>query len=218
MPRNPLATPLSQPRLQRLLNTIFTRRSSASLHLEAAERASLRKQKFSLHKPGALLHDIEVFLDDLAAADMPLGAKTLHPTGKHLLRLNDLMARPLPTSLKQPQLRSMPRLQGLYLLLRCAGLITVDQRGRKAFLVLDSERVASWSELSANDRYVALLETWLLHSHEDMLKLRSHRRDSVLWRWAELRRGILNDPRLPSSEPQWLDARYALVGTRSCAH
>jgi hypothetical protein len=82
--------------------------------------------------------------------------------------LNALLSRPIEVRLKQPQLKSYPHLQGLYLLLRATGLGQIEG-ARKPVLVVDEALDRAWSALNPAERYFSLLEAWLLRGRPQIV-------------------------------------------------
>src|SRR5438874_2374948 len=94
----------------------------------------LREQVIDSDRPGPVLRDFRTLLDFV-------GTKGLKAAGKYNLlpieligELDQRLSRPLrlDLSMKRPQLRSHPYLQGLYLLLRASGLSRVEGAGAHA--------------------------------------------------------------------------------------
>ena len=88
---------------------------------------------------------------------------------KSLAELNQHLSEPIHTALKRPQQKSYPPINGLYLLLRASGLGQIEYRGKKPFLVLNSELLSSWKSFNPTERYCTLLESWLIHANEELL-------------------------------------------------
>jgi hypothetical protein len=119
------------------------------------------------HAPGTIVADFETLLDacrhGLKITDsglLPL--RTLHT-------LNASLSHPAQTGLSRPQLRSLPPLQGLYLILHASGLVVLDTSRIPTTLVIDPPVHEQWNRLNMVERYGALLESWLLRGFPDIL-------------------------------------------------
>ena len=113
---------------------------------------------------------------DFAALLDFVGAREIVVSGKHqllpmslLAELNSRLSRTNPVSLRRPQQKSYPYINGLYLLLRASGLSLVEQRGRKQFLLLDEDALRSWHGLNMTERYFTLLGAWLIRGRGEIL-------------------------------------------------
>ena len=136
-------------------------------HLQPASLAAqhqkiLREQPINSTSPGSLLYDFNVLLDTLQPDGLQASSTYQLLPIKILDQLNDRLARPIEHGLKRPQQKSFPHINGLYLLLRASGLVRVERRGAKHFLVLDQTALDSWYSLNLTEQYCTLLETWLL--------------------------------------------------------
>lgn len=129
-----------------------------------------RRQKIDLDNPGTILRDFESILE-------AFGTEGMRSTGKYhlfpqdrLLELDARLARPLRPRLKRPQQRSLPHLDGLYLLLRATGLAVPKGMGKTSGkLVLDAAVLDSWRSLNFTEQYFNLLEAWLLRGRNSMV-------------------------------------------------
>lgn len=137
--------------------------------LSVAHQETLRQQVIDEDNPGIILQDFLALMDFI-------GPQGIQVTGQyHLLPLRclpDLNARmtfPLQLGLKRPQQKSYPHINGLYLLLRGAGLTRLQAGGPKSRLVLDEAILSSWAELSPTEQYFTLLESWMLRADPGVL-------------------------------------------------
>lgn len=128
----------------------------------------LQKQTISLQEPGSILADFQSLLDFVAGRDIGVTGTYLLPL-KSLRPLNDRLSRPLQLGLKRPQQKSFPHINGLYQLLRATGLGQIAARPKKPQLVLDPELLPSWQSLNPTERYMSLLETWLLRASDEII-------------------------------------------------
>ena len=97
----------------------------------------LRDQAISDSEPGPVRQDFQMLLDFVGPQGVEAGGKYNLLALKFIGELDSRLSRPLNLSLKRPQLRSHPYLQGLHLLLRASGLAIVEGVGAKAKLVVD---------------------------------------------------------------------------------
>lgn len=134
----------------------------------AEDQRVLRETTITRDGPGTILRDVEALLDHIAAHDV-----ALTPTGsiaiKELGTLNDLLAAPTIHGFKRPQLKSLPALNGLYLLLRASGLTEVEAEGEKGTLRRSEPAYRSWQTLNDTERYGTLLETWFIRGQQEII-------------------------------------------------
>ncbi|MEZ4636921.1 MAG: hypothetical protein R2856_18525 [Caldilineaceae bacterium] len=128
----------------------------------------LRNTVISEDEPGSILHDFEVMLAFAQEAPLTLTA-SLNPSMKACSALNERVRRKVEHGLTRPTLKSYPHIGGLFLLLRASGLTTVETVGRKSVLVVDSAVLASWRALTAEERYFALFESWLMRGDSEII-------------------------------------------------
>jgi hypothetical protein len=133
------------------------------IRLTAAQEQCLRDQTITLEQPGPVLRDFRVLLDFLGTGGVEAAGKYNLLPIKIIGELDSRLSRPLRLELtmKRPQIRSHPYLQGLNLLLRASGLSRVEGAGDKARLVIDPEMMVLWDRLNPTEQYFNLLEAWL---------------------------------------------------------
>jgi len=129
----------------------------------------LNNQIISENEPGAVLRDFAALLDFIRAREIVLSGKHQLLPMSLLAELNSRLSRTNPVSLKRPQQKSYPYINGLYLLLRAGGLSLVENRGSKQFLLLDEDALRSWHGLNPTERYFALLGAWLIRGRGEIL-------------------------------------------------
>jgi hypothetical protein len=158
--------------------------------LSVEQRQMLRQQVINEDGPGTILRDFETLLDFV-------GLEGVQVTDtRHFLRVNDLpglnarLIHPLQLGLKRPQQKSYPHIHGLYWLLRATGLTYLDETGAKPRLALDEEALGSWRGLNPAERYLTLLEAWLLHARTEILGERGDWYSLSLMVWADFFRRI----------------------------
>lgn len=128
----------------------------------------LRNTPITSQSPGVILHDFQTILDFVAEASPQL-------TAGHLLQmkvmavLNEQLSRRVQHGLVRPQQKSYPHINGLFLLLRASGLTTVNTEARKPVIEVDPVVLESWHGLNADERYFALLESWLLRGDGEII-------------------------------------------------
>lgn len=154
------------------------------LQLTADQERCLRDQIITAAQPGAVLHDFRVLLDFI-------GTKGVEAAGKYNLlpmkiigELDSHLSRPLrlEATMKRPQIRSHPYLQGLNLLLRASELGRVEGVGDKSRLVLDPQMLVQWDQLNPTEQYFNLLEAWLLYGRPEMVGDPASSFNDMLWR------------------------------------
>ena len=131
--------------------------------------ALLQQQKITETEPGKILQDFQTLLDFVGEKGIPVSGKQNLLPMKSLAELNQHLSEPIQIALKRPQQKSYPPINGLYLLLRASGLGQIENRGKKPFLVLNSELLSSWQIFNPTERYCTLLETWLIHANDELL-------------------------------------------------
>ena len=93
--------------------------------------------------PGTILRDLEALLAFVRGLDLPV-SKTYHLLPRKVLpQINAQLAHPIEISLKQPQIKSYPHIQGLYLLLRATGLAIIGGTPSKPVLVIDDPNLGT---------------------------------------------------------------------------
>ena len=118
----------------------------------------LEMQDFQNRYPGPILEDFDVLLEFIGNEGIPV-------TPTHLLQLNQLdtlnsrLSQPVLLGSKRPLQKSYPAINGLYLVLRSTGLVTIDNH-KKPWLRLDPVAMESWRSLSRAERYFELLKAW----------------------------------------------------------
>jgi Plasmid pRiA4b ORF-3-like protein len=139
--------------------------------LTAAQERCLRDQTITADQPGSVLHDFRVLLDFLGTEGVEAAGKYNLLPIKIIGELDSRLKRPLRlgSTMKRPQIRSHPYLQGLNLLLRASGLSRVEGVGDKARLVLDPEMMVQWDRLNPTEQYFNLLEAALLYGRPEMV-------------------------------------------------
>jgi hypothetical protein len=144
------------------------RASQTNLELTAQDRQLLKETKIGVDGPGSILHDFHVLLD-YVIVNRPAVTKNHQLPLKALDPLNEQMTRPLQHGLTRPLQKSLPHINGLYLILRASGLTFVDTTGKKPKLMVDDAVLQSWQSLSPTEQYFTLLESWLFRGTKDIL-------------------------------------------------
>ena len=136
--------------------------------------------------PGSILHDFQTALDFVDEV-MPALTKSLLLPLNALQPLNLRLQRQIEHGLARPQQKSYPHISGLFLLLRASGIAVVDASGRKPLLDTDPLALQSWNRLNGDERYFALLESWLMRGDASIIGERSGRfeLDAPFFMWAE---------------------------------
>ena len=145
--------------------------------------ALLQQQKITATEPGTILQDFQTLLDFVGEKGIPVSGKQNLLPMKSLAELNQHLSEPIQIALKRPQQKSYPPINGLYLLLRASGLGQIENRGKKPFLLLNSELLSSWQGFNPTERYCTLLESWLIHANEELL---GERRSSLDEGWRSM--------------------------------
>jgi hypothetical protein len=138
-------------------------------------RRTLRALEVSEDGPGTVLRDFQMLLSFVRERKLPVSKTYQLPPRKVLPEINARLAHPIELGLKQPQLKSYPHIQGLYLLLRASGLGCIRGTAAKPVLAIDEAVNHSWSSLNPTERYFTLLETWLLRGYPEIMGERGNR-------------------------------------------
>jgi hypothetical protein len=127
----------------------------------------LRRQSIAPGDPGPILTNVQTLIDYIGQG-IPTSSKYFAlPQGK-LDELNGRLDEPLKHQLKRPQLRSFPALMGLFLLLRASGLAVGETKPKRVVLI-DPAMLEQWNSLNSTERYMSLLETWLVTASWDIV-------------------------------------------------
>jgi hypothetical protein len=129
----------------------------------------LRRQRITATQPGTIVQDVQTCLDFIGSQGCKVSKKLQQWGGQTLRDLNDRLSRPIAVNFQRPQQSSYPNLHGLYLLLRCTGLVEIVPVGQQYKMQQHPEHVAQWNQLNDNERYFTLLEAWLLHADSVLL-------------------------------------------------
>ncbi|NJL21611.1 MAG: plasmid pRiA4b ORF-3 family protein [Leptolyngbyaceae cyanobacterium SM1_3_5] len=129
----------------------------------------LHQQTITETTPGTILQDFQMLLDFVGEAGIPASG-TYYLIAQNLLSdLNQRLSNPIQIDLKRPAQKSYPPINGLYLLLRVTGLGKVFSKGKKNTLVLNSEILRSWQQLTPTERYFSLLEAYMIRASEQIV-------------------------------------------------
>lgn len=151
---------------------------SRELDFLPGHQQTLRAQTFDANGPGTILRDFDAFLSFFKARSLPVTG--MHQLQRKVLpKLNALLAHPIPMGLKHPLQKSYPHVNGLYLLLRASGLTWIDTFAKMPVLVVDDAIYQLWQPLNSAERYCALLETWLLRAHPQIIGEGSRRVEAI---------------------------------------
>jgi len=115
------------------------------------------------------LQDFTSLLDFVRTREIVVSGKHQLLPMSLLAELNSRLSRTNTASLKRPQQKSYPYINGLYLLLCASGLSLVEHRGNKQSLLLDEDALLSWNRLNLTERYFTLLGAWLIRGRGEIL-------------------------------------------------
>ena len=150
----------------------------------AQHEAVLRRQKITDDAPGPIVRDMSAFLE-LVVERRPRASGTYDFVEIAALPdLNARLARPYAVRLRRPQQKSYPNIHGLFLLGRVSGLVTVEGAKAKKRLAPNAGTLAQWDALNAAERYVSLLEAWLLRGNDEVVG--EHNPENFVMQWREL--------------------------------
>lgn len=149
-----LLTPLDE--LGIALHTIGANAVPAPLQIDY--EAFLTAQTIDFDHPSSVLRDFNRLLDAIGADGIEMTKTNKTPRARFMTELNEQLTHPIALSLKRAQPKSYPNVNGLYLLLRAAGLGRIE---RDKYLRLDPSALENWFELNPSEQYFTLLESWL---------------------------------------------------------
>lgn len=155
----------------------------------------LESQDFANHPPGTILRDFAALLELMEPKGLPATPKHLFALGT-LETINQRLTHPIALRSKRPLQKSYPNINGLYLVLRATGIPMIDIQGKKPFLVLDPEMMATWNSLNATEAYFSLLRAWWGEADESII-------DSQSWH-DSFTRSTLFLRHLKEQGPNWL--------------
>lgn len=146
--------------------------SRSRVPLSQPEKELLCRTEFHAQSPGPLLADFETLINFVGPQGIPVGKRGHLLATDSFYQLNARLCRSVSVSLNRPKQKSFPHINGLYLLLRAAGLVYVAGSTSKPLLVLDETVLQSWQRLNATERYFNLLEAWQIWGSPDMISER----------------------------------------------
>ncbi len=152
--------------------------------LEKRYQDILRAQTITEDSPGTILKDFETLLDFIGPDGVEAGGKYHFLPLKLLPELNRRLSKQIELDLKRPQQKSYPYIHGLYLLLRASGLVVIQQRDNKIYLLLDEQGLASWHSLNPTERYFTLLESWIVRGNPSILGERGFDSSGGIQNWS----------------------------------
>ncbi|MEM9774363.1 MAG: plasmid pRiA4b ORF-3 family protein [Chloroflexota bacterium] len=118
--------------------------------------------------PGTILTDFEICLNYFANNEVFLTPKK-QLTLEHLSQLNSVLTNPIKLGLKRPVQKSYPHIHGLYLLCRASMLTREIPHKKKTRLVVVKTVYETWAKLTPFEKYLSLLEIWLLRGRPEIL-------------------------------------------------
>lgn len=129
----------------------------------------LQNQVIDEQNPGTILKDFNTFLNKVKNEEINISGKNSLFSQKFLPELNSQLTNPTLIDLKRPVQKSYPYLNGIYLLLKITGLAEINYKGKQQQLILNEKTYQSWNQLNLTEKYLTLLEAWLIHSNDETL-------------------------------------------------
>jgi len=175
-------------------------RSTATAH-----HNTLLRQEIHEDGPGSILRDFQMLLG-YVAEKAPLLTKTGLLPMQALAQLNARLSRPIQIDLQRPKQKSFPHINGLFLLLRTSGIAQARPEGKGRRLTLDAHLNAQWQGLTDTERYLTLIEIWLLEAELRLIGERDRRSNlSVcLALWHRLGDGTRREFPSMAEQEHWL--------------
>jgi hypothetical protein len=137
--------------------------------LTPEHKRTLRALTFEESSPGPVLRDFDMLLSFVRGRDLGV-SKTYRLLPRRVLpEINAQTVHPIEIGLRQPQLKSFPHIQGLYLMLRATGLGAIGGTSSEPVLIVDEALCEAWSSLRPAEQYFALLEAWLFRGWPEIV-------------------------------------------------
>ena len=161
----------------------------------------LETREFDQQAPGTVLRDIETLLALVGDEGMPVTTGHVFAM-RNLEMINRSLSKPLELHLKRAMQKSYPTINGLYLLLRSAGLGLIDAEPKKPQLKLDASVLRSWHALNAAERYFALLKGWWGRGSEETIGEQGLGRGAILMKLLSFIKSFPNTGTLTVETPK----------------
>ncbi len=143
--------------------------SSKPIRLLPGHKEALKDGFSQKGSPGSILRDFDSLLHFLKQRKFPITAAHQLPM-RALAEINARTTHPLQHGLIRPQQKSLPHINGLYLLVRALGITLVGRTIKhQPFLCVDEEVFHVWRKLNPAEQYFTLLETWLFRGHPEIV-------------------------------------------------
>ena len=177
----------------------------------------LLEQSIDENQAAVIVRDFGIFLNFIAANDLEAsGVNELLPI-KSLPELNALLAKPLDLALQRPVQKSFANINGLFMLGRASGLLTLRRGEKKARFAVDSEALKNWQNLNQIERYFTLVETWIVRSSTDLVGERSHLFNSPLYSLKRLFDDLRSEGANVKDNKFFQDSGFRLYGAHNIA-
>lgn len=143
------------------------------LEFRADEKKAFKNMTITEVFPGPISKDFMTVLEIIDREDIPATGKLQIPPQKKLAEINQRLTNPNTPALKRPVFKSFPYIQGLILLLKATGTITLVGKGSKQYLRIDPVKKEFWQKLNPTELYFNLLEFWIKGAPAEIINERS---------------------------------------------
>ncbi len=135
----------------------------------AKSKKIITSYNYNALNKGKILEEFRLFIDFVKTYRVEVTEKNNTIKKNFLLELNKILTSKLHIELKQPNQRSFPHIDGLFLLSRALGLCIIEFYNGKFFLTIDEEILKQWQELSNTEKYYNLLIRWFANGHPEII-------------------------------------------------
>ncbi|MCK8825739.1 plasmid pRiA4b ORF-3 family protein [Fuchsiella alkaliacetigena] len=125
--------------------------------------------KLTISKEIPILKDFPVFINYLEENEIQLTVKNQNLRGPDLYEMNQMIYHTVPDTTKRSRQRIYPVLHLFYHLVLAGKLFKKESRGSKSLLV-PTERLEEYQELTLTEKYMFLLETFWVDCDWDQLQ------------------------------------------------
>jgi hypothetical protein len=138
-------------------------------------------------QPGAIIHNMDAFLNAVAEKPIELTATGML-SGNRLAAINARLHESVPIVGARLRQSNYPHIEALYLVARAAGLVTTNDVGKKTVLAVDEGMIADWRTLNDTERYCSLLYAWLVWGDAEAIGVQraAYQQPGTMNRFAEL--------------------------------
>lgn len=135
----------------------------------ARSKEVIEAYNFNALNKGKILHEFQLYIDFVKNYRVEVTTKNNTIKKIFLAELNNTLTNKLQTELKNPNQKSFPHINGLFLLSRALGLCTIDFQKGKFWLKTDDNVLEQWRELNNAEKFLNLLISWFANGYPTIL-------------------------------------------------